>query len=344
MIDLRSDTLTRPGKEMLEAILSAQLGDAGRRDADGRGEDPTVNQLEDYAAALLHKEAAAFVCSGTMGNSAALLTCCRPGDKVLVGKHLHVYQTEQFAMEPRFGQLTPVFYTCTETGLPVVESVRAQMEAEDVRLLHLENTLNFYGGTAIPLEVHRALYELAHRRGVWVHLDGARLFNAALALGVEAWEIAQYADSVMFCVSKGIGAPFGSLVCGPKAFIRELRTTQTRLGGGLRQAGVVAAPALYALRHQLGRLAEDHRRAAALAGLLQGLKHVHPQERIDSNIVMLHIVGCTGSDFCERLKRHGVLAGAPDESKVRLVFYKGISDEDITAAAEIIRAVDRELG
>jgi len=329
---------------MLESILSSPLGDAGRLDENGRGGDPTVNELEDCASALVHKEAAAFACSGTMGNSIALMTCCRPGDQVLVDKQQHLYHTEQFSMTSRFGQLIPVFYESDERGLPIPESVEACVEKGGIKVLVIENTLNAYGGVAIPLELQKRLYEIAHRYGVWVHLDGARLFNAAIALNVEAWEIAQYADSVMFCVSKGIGAPFGSLVCGSGDFIKEARVTQKYLGGGLRQAGIMAAPALYALRNQIPRMKEDHEHARFVAKALSGLSHVRPQEQVDSNIVMLHMVDYKASDYCALIKERGIFAGAPDESKVRLVFYKGIGDEDCEEAVRIIRDLDKELG
>ncbi len=343
MIDLRSDTLTKPDHEMLESILTASFGDAGRLDETGRGGDPTVNELEDYAAKILKKEAAAFLCSGTMGNSAALLTWCRPHDKVVIDKMNHTYRTEQFVFEPRFGQVEAVFCECGPDGFPLPESVERIMETEKIRVLQLENTHNAHGGRCMPLELHKRLYEIAKSHGAKVHLDGARLFNAALGLGVQVHEIAQYADSVMFCVSKGIGAPFGSLVCGDRSFIHELRQTQKHLGGGMRQAGVMAAPALYALKNLTSRLKEDHIRARKMADGLQNLKHLKPQEPVETNLVMLEMKDVDAKDYCERLMERGVLAGPVDENRVRLVLYRGISDEDVDCAVRIMRTLDGEI-
>ncbi len=343
MIDLRSDTLTKPDSGMLQSILTASFGDAGRLDETGRGGDPTVNELEDYAADLLKKEAAAFLCSGTMGNSAALLTWCRPHDKVLIDRMNHTYRTEQFVFEPRFGQVEAVFCECGQNGFPIPESVERIMETEKIRVLQLENTHNAHGGRCLPMELHKRLYEIAKSHGVKVHLDGARLFNAALGLGVPVHEIAQYTDSVMFCVSKGIGAPFGSLVCGDQSFINELRLTQKHLGGGMRQAGVMAAPALYALKNLTDRLKEDHIHAGKMAKGLQNLKHIKPQEPVETNIVMLEMKDMDAEVYCRRLEEKGVLAGPVDGNRVRLVLYRGISDDDVERAIQIMQTLDGEI-
>ena len=191
MIDLRSDTLTKPDDEMLKTIMTAALGDSGRLDENSRGGDPTVNELEDYAAELLGKEAAAFLCSGTMGNSVALLTWLKPGDRALIDRENHTYRTEQFVFERRFGQVVPVFYETDHKGLPLLESVKSKLETENVKLLQLENTHNAHGGLCIPIELHRKLYEAACEHKVKVHLDGARLFNAAVALNIPVSEIAR---------------------------------------------------------------------------------------------------------------------------------------------------------
>lgn len=344
MIDLRSDTVTKPDKEMLETILYAQLGDSGRIGDNGRGEDPAVNMLEDYAAKLLHKEAAAFVCSGTMGNSVSVLTKCRPKDKILVDCKQHLYKSENFCTNDRFGQLVPIVYKSDDRGIPDTESVEELMKKENIKFLQIENTLNSYGGTCIPLSVHKKLRECADKNGAWIHLDGARLFNAAAGLKCEPWEIAQYVDSVMFCVSKGIGAPFGSVVCGSKEFIDEVRITQKFLGGGMRQAGIMAAPALYALQHNLRKMEEDNRHAALTADSLRNLKHVRPQQQVDSNILMLYTLDMRPEKYAELLKSYGVLAGPVGDDKVRLVYHLNISDEDTLKAIDIIRKLDAELG
>lgn len=329
---------------MLNTIPAAPLGDAGRLDDTFRGGDPTVNQLEDYAAALLGKEAAAFLCSGTMGNSAALLTWLKPGEKALIDKENHTYRTEQFVFEQRFGQVLPVFYDTDKKGLPLLESVEYQLDHEDVKLLQLESTHNAHGGVCIPLDLHQNLYDAAHRRGIRVHLDGARLFNAAAALRVPVSEIAKYTDSVMFCVSKGLGAPFGSIVCGEKHFIDNLRITQKRLGGGMRQAGIMAAPALYALQNLTDRLIEDHTHAKQTADGLTGLHHVRPQEKIETNIVMLDVLNMEAGSYCELLRQRGILAGEVTHNRIRLVFYRGITDRDVDETIAIIRKLDKELG
>lgn len=178
---------------------------------------------------------------------------------------------------------------------------------------------------------------------VKVHLDGARLFNAAVALNIPVSEIARYTDSVMFCVSKGIGAPFGSLVCGEKTFIDELRNTQKRLGGGMRQAGIMAAPALYAMKNLTERLKEDHMHARKTADGLKGLRYVHPQETIETNIVMLKVIGMDAGEYCQRLKESGVFAGEVTDNRIRLVFYRGITDKDVEDTVSIIRALDESL-
>ena len=343
MIDLRSDTLTKPDDEMLKTIMTAALGDSGRLDENSRGGDPTVNELEDYAAELLGKEAAAFLCSGTMGNSAALLTWLKPGDRALIDRENHTYRTEQFVFERRFGQVVPVFYETDHNGLPLLESVKSKLETENVKLLQLENTHNAHGGLCIPIELHRKLYEAACEHKVKVHLDGARLFNAAVALNIPVSEIARYTDSVMFCVSKGIGAPFGSLVCGEKPFIDELRNTQKRLGGGMRQAGIMAAQALYAMKNLTERLKEDHMHARKTADGLKGLRYVHPQETIETNIVMLKVMGMDAGEYCQRLKESGVFTGEVTDNRIRLVFYRGITDKDVEDTVSIIRALDESL-
>ncbi len=343
MIDLRSDTITIPSHAMLETIPDAALGDSGRWNAERRGEDPTVNALEDLACELLGKEAAAFCTSGTMGNSCALLTHCGPGDTVLVDERQHLYRTEKGAFSPKLGQLKAVVYGADAHGDPNPKDIERLMAEYDVKLLCVENSNNNRGGQVMPLERMRELHDIAKAHDVPVHLDGARIFNAAHALGVEAKEIAQYADSCMFCVSKGLGAPIGSLVCGSREFIYELRQTRRLLGGDLRQGGVAAAPAIYALRHNIPLLKEDNRRAEELAEAIQGLGVISCSAQVDTNIVMLHIPAGRAEELQQRLLAHGVVAGAVDEARVRLVFHLGISEEDTAKTIQILKTVDCEM-
>ena len=213
MVDLRSDTISMPTREMLETILEAKLGDDGRTDSKGRGEDLAVNELEDLAAEMTGKEAAVLFPSGTQGNTSAILAYCRPGQKVMVDEMQHIYLSEKVVFAPSIGQLEPVTYKLDQDNLPDLDDMRRILESQEIALLCIENTHNFSGGTCVPLERMKAIHELAKEFGVPVHMDGARMFNAVVALGVEAREMCKYVDSVMFCISKGLGAPIGSLVC-----------------------------------------------------------------------------------------------------------------------------------
>ena len=329
MIDLRSDTLTIPDKAMLETTLQAKLGDSGRFVKGGRGDDGSVNDLEDLAASIMHKEAAAFLPSGTMGNTTALLTHCRPGDKVLVDHNLHAYHTEKVTFDKRFGQLEPVFYGTDENGHPVIKDIERMLKKGDIKLLCLEDTHNANGGVCLPLALFKQIRVLADQYKVPIHLDGARIFNAAIATKVKAEDIAQYADTLMFCVSKGLGAPIGSMVCGTKNFIDQLRATQKLLGGCMRQAGVVAIQAIYALNHNVQRMEEDHKHARYVGEQLKGLKHVRVQGKVETNMVMLETLDLTPETYCALLAEKGLITSSAGENRVRLVFYKGITDKDV---------------
>ena len=345
MIDLRSDTLTKPDRLMLETILNAPLGDDGRLDSEGRGEDPTINTLEDMSAELVGKEAGLLCPSGTMGNQAALLTWCRPGDLVLISDLQHLDRSEKTAFDPRFGQLQKTTYPMDETCQPDLAVIEEKLKAGNVMLLCLENTHNYTGGTCITVERMKAIHDLAQKYNVPVHMDGARLFNAALYLKTTAKELCQYVDSVQFCFSKGLAAPVGSVLCGTKAFIKKAKDTRKLLGGAMRQAGIIAAPAIYALQHNIARLQEDHDNCALCASLLKGLKKVKVQQNVQTNILMLDMVdaGITPQEFCDRAKAKGLWIRPIINTSVRLVFYKGINRKDAEGAAAIIREIDSEL-
>jgi len=342
MIDLRSDTLTLPCREMLEAILDSPLGDDGRADATGRGEDLTVRRLEDLAAELTGMEAACYAPTGTFGNSSLILTVCRPGDKVLVDRRLHIYKTEKMVFDPRFGQLTPVFYPHNDHFTPDCDAIRELLDQQpDIKMLCVENTHNYAGGVATPPAELAELRELTARRGVFLHMDGARLFNAAEALGVTAKELCRHVDSVMFCVSKGLGAPIGSLVCGPAALIREVRATRQILGGGMRQVGVAAAPAIYALEHNIDRLREDRENAALFAEkaiTARGIR-IDPAT-VQSNIVLMDVsgAGVTVEELLAGLAGQGLKCSRVDDTHMRVVFHLGNTADDAKAAAEILCA------
>ena len=346
MIDLRSDTVTQPTKEMLETILESKFGDDGRVGANGRGEDSTINELEDLAAEMTGKEAALYLNSGTMGNNSALMTYCRPGDKVLVDTQQHILKSEKGMFSDRFGQLIPVLYNYDENGCPVLNEVENELKKGNIKLLCVENSHNSRGGSVIPLEHLAEMKKLADKYNVPVHMDGARLFNAAISLGVDASEICRYVDSVMFCVSKGLGAPVGSLVCSSKEFIHNLRDSRKLLGGNMRQAGVIAAPGIYALRHNVAKLKNDHDNAALLSRSLADLKKVQVQQNVQTNIVMIDTskTGLKADEYCEKLSKKGIgarPAQVPDH--IRLVFHLGISREDTLKTIEIIRELDGEL-
>lgn len=345
MIDLRSDTLTLPSEEMLKTILFAKLGDDGRTDRRGRGEDPTVNELEDLAAMLTGKEEAVLFSSGTLANTTAVLTYCNPGDKVLVDEMQHIYVSEKVVFEKSVGQLIPVTYKLNERKTPDLKSLRNLMQQNDIKLLCIENTHNFSGGTCIGLEELKSIHNLAQEFNIPIHMDGARLFNAAVSLGVEAKDICQYVDSVMFCLSKGLGAPVGSLLCGSEDFVKKARGKRKLLGGNMRQAGIIAAPGIYALKHNIESLKEDNGNAKYAADSLRGLKKTRVQENVQSNIVMLDVsqTGLTVEEYCARAKENGLWIRPVLNNKARLVFYKGISRDDAVQAVNIIKEIDAQL-
>lgn len=332
-VDLRSDTLTMPTPLMREAAFSAEVGDDGRTDENGRGEDPSINRLEDCGAALVGKEAALFFPTGTMGNLAGVLTHCARGDAAAVDPDLHLVRTEKAAFMDRFGGIVPVNYSRDEKEMPDTASFELACSAPGVKLACLENTHNYAGGTCTSLERMRELAAIARKKAVPVHLDGARIFNAALALGVSAMDIAACADTVQFCISKGLGGPVGSLLCGSREYIRAARETRKLLGGVMRQAGLVAAPGLKALETGIERLAEDHENAQALGKGLSGYDNLRLVP-VQTNIVMLNVKesGKSAPWFEAKLKEYGVLAKAMGDEHLRFTTYRGVSGEDIAKA------------
>jgi threonine aldolase len=327
LIDLRSDTVTRPTEEMRRAMLEAPVGD------DVFGEDPTVHRLEEYVADLLGKQAALYAPSGTMTNQIGVQVNTNRGEEVLLheGSHIFVYEAGAPAM------LSSVqLRTLTgENGVLSPETVNAAVRPEDVhfprsRLLCLENTHNTSGGKVFPLEDFAAAAARARELGLKVHLDGARLFNAQAATGTPAREWCAHADTVSVCSSKGLGAPVGSLLAGDEETIREARRARKAFGGGMRQAGIIAAASLYAFENNVDRLGEDHRRASDLAAGLReaGYEAAEPE----TNLVLVAVD--RPSEFLQALSREGVLATPGRPGFVRLCTHLDVGDEDIQTAVE----------
>ncbi len=338
-IDLRSDTVTRPTEAMYAAIASAPVGD------DVMGEDPTVRRLEEVAAARLGKEAGLLLPSGTMANLAALMAHTRRGDEVILEAESHIFYYEAAGMAVA-GSLMPRTLRGHHGALDPDE-VAAAIRTDDVHfprtgLVCLENTHNRAGGTVLSLEQTRALCAVARAAGVPVHVDGARIFNAALALGVDAAALVADADSAMFSLSKGLSAPVGSVLVGSAAFIAAARRARKLLGGGMRQAGILAAAGLVALEQMVDRLAEDHAHARLLAERLAAVPGVAVDlATVQTNIVNFRTQPCglEAPAFAARLRERGVLAGARDARTIRLVTHRHISAADVETAAEAVRAV-----
>jgi len=331
-IDLRSDTVTRPTPGMREAMAAAIVGD------DQYGEDPTVNELEARAAALVGKEAAVLVPSGTMGNLSAVLAHCGRGDEVILGNEAHIFVYESGSPSVVGGVAMHTVGTSrwgTFDLDEVVEAIREDRAGYPrTGLLCVENTFNRCSGVAVPLAHLRDLREIAAARGVPVHMDGARIFNAAAALGVSAAEVAAPVDSVQFCLSKGLGAPIGSLVAGTRGFVERVRRQRKLLGGAMRQAGVIAAAGLVAFDTMIERLPEDHRRARDLA---QGISRL-PGFWVDLDVVHSNIVvfrqpeAIAKKRFIEALRQEGVLVGDYGMKGLRVVTHYEIADADVVAA------------
>ncbi len=337
-VDLRSDTVTRPSPGMRKAIAEAIVGD------DVFLGDPTVKRLESLAAGLTGMEASIFVPSGTMGNEIAILCHTGRGDEAIVEFDSHIYNYETAGPAVLAGvQLAPVK---TERGMLSVEDVQLAIRPDDehepvTRLICLENTHNRKGGVVHPPASIKAIQDLARDRGLKVHLDGARIFNAAAEAGIAAADYCTLCDSVMFCLSKGLGAPIGSILAGDAAFIKKARRYRKLLGGGMRQVGIIASAGIFALEHNIDRLAEDHRRARRLAEKVSGIEGLKIDlESVQTNIVVIDVAGSGLSveECTNMLERKGVLVIPFGRTTVRAVTHLDIDDEDIEKA---ISAFDR---
>jgi len=343
VIDLRSDTVTHPTPEMRKAMFEAEVGD------DVYGEDPTVNRLEAMVAEMMGKEAALFTTSGTQGNLIAVLTHTNHGDEIIVGDEAHMLWYEMGGAAALGGVIirTVPNDSCGRLSLDDIDrAIRSKdIHYPETTLLCLENTHNRCGGTVLTIDYTDEVCNLAHTRGLKVHLDGARIFNAAIALGVPAHALARSCDSVALCLSKGLSAPVGSLLCGSKDFIERARKFRKMLGGGMRQAGIIAAAGIIALETMVDRLAEDHSNARYLAEGLAGIKGITlAQDDIPTNIVMFDLSPeLSVAEFFESLERAGVKVGLRDGRPFRAVTHRMVSSSDIDEALTRIEAVCRRL-
>lgn len=338
IIDMRSDTSTRPTPEMRRAMAEALVGD------DVFDDDPTVNLLQEVAAERLGKEAALFVPTGTMGNSIAIKVHTQPGDEILLDTEAHSMLYEVGLPAIIASVMTRQFHS--KKGVPSVEEIESLIQTESLHssrtsLLVLENTHNRSGGAVIPLERHRELWEMAQRHQIRLHVDGARLFNAVVATGVPAKEYARYADSVTFCLSKGLGCPVGSLLCGSKEFIQKAKRVRKMLGGGMRQVGILAAAGLYALEHNIERLAEDHKNAQILAQGLEGVDGLTVEEA-PTNMVYFN-TRSLAAPFEAEMERQGILSNLVSSHRIRLVTHLDVTTPQVERAVEIIREIATRL-
>jgi threonine aldolase len=351
MIDLRSDTVTLPTPAMREAMYRAEVGD------DVYHEDPTINRLQEIAAERMGKEAALFIASGTMGNAAAVLTHAGRGEAVIVGNQSHIYHYEVGGASTIGGSPMVVVSTDDDGMLPLQEvqiniSDGSDEHSAPSALLCVENTHNRCGGTVLSVEQLEQLTNLAHTHGLTVHMDGARVFNAAIALAVPVSTIVRTVDSVMFCLSKGLSAPVGSMLVGSQDFIRRAHRMRKLLGGGMRQAGILAAAGIVALEQMVDRLAEDHETSKQLAHGLADYPQIDINvDRVVTNMVMFSVRNAQQEElseaktmqFLEKAREYGVLMGHIGQGKIRAVTHYGIDTGDIASALTGIRRALIEL-
>ncbi|MFZ5856281.1 MAG: low-specificity L-threonine aldolase [Chloroflexota bacterium] len=340
-IDLRSDTVTRPTSAMREAMAKAEVGD------DVYAEDPTVNRLQEMAAARTGKEAALYVPSGTMGNLASILAHCQRGDEVMLGDKSHTFLYEAGGISV-LGGIHSRQLTNQPDGSLLLSELEEGLRGPDShfppsRLISLENTHNRCGGTYQTPAYFRQVSEFAHSHGLKLHLDGARIFNASVVQGVDVKEFTQHVDSLTFCLSKGLAAPVGSLICGTRDFIQRVHRQRKMLGGGMRQAGILAAAGIVALETMVERLSEDHARARALAerlGKMRGL--VIDMGGPATNMLFLSLaesVPMFAKEVAEKLKERGVLVGVVGARQFRLVTHYEITDAGVDQATAAFKEV-----
>ncbi len=336
--DFRSDTVTRPTEEMRKAMYNAEVGD------DVLGDDPTVQKLEEIAADTMGKEAALFVPSGTMGNTIAVKLGSVEGTEVILEEKCHIYNFEAANMA-RYASVMPRPIK-SENGQMPINEIKANIKTvlrehiPGTSMICLENTHNYHGGAPLPLNYIEEVSKIAKENNLYFHLDGARVFNASTALKVNVKEIAKHFDSVMFCLSKGLCAPVGSILAGTKDFIKKARFLRKSFGGGMRQAGILAAAGIIAIEKMSKRLEEDHLRAKKLAEGIADLKGLKVDlKSVQTNFVMVELETMSSFEFLEELKKEGVLALPFSETRVRFVTHNDIDDTDIEKAIQSIKKV-----
>ena len=339
MIDLRSDVKTLPSPAMRCAMCEAEVGDDVAR------EDPAINALEAHCAEVLGKQDAVFVPSGTQGNLVCIYTLLRPGEELICHEQAHIYHYERGGMSAICGVLVRPLsgrYGAFDLQLLADTLHDGDLHRQRTGLVCLENTHNNCGGTVLTAEYTSQVCSLAHQHGVPVHLDGARIFNAAVALDIEAATLVEEVDTVTICLSKGLGAPVGSVVCGSEEVMERVRGARKLFGGGMRQAGVLAAAGLWALEHNLPRLADDHRNARLIAETLVQLPGIEVDlDSVQTNMVYLSVRrdDMTAPQLCARLADYGINATSRDEHSIRLVTHLNVSDEDTRATCAALREI-----
>jgi threonine aldolase len=337
--DFRSDTVTRPTEAMRKAMFDAEVGD------DVHGDDPTVLKLESLAAEKIEKEAALFVPSGTMGNTIAMILAAGEGKVVLLEEKCHIFNFESGNIS-RIARSLPRTLPSNRGKIPL-DVLEANIPGDalrehipEVRAIALENTHNIWGGAVLDIDYMKRVYTLAKKHRLHLHLDGARIFNAATALKVAAKEISRNCDSVMFCLSKGLSAPIGSILAGSRDFITEARKIRKYLGGGMRQVGVIAAAGIVSLEEMIGRLEDDHLRAKKLAESISDIDAIEVQpDQTVTNFVMIRLKHMDATTFLDKCSREKVLALPYTDRLIRFVTHKDIDDQDIENAIKTIHTI-----
>lgn len=336
--DLRSDTITRPTPEMYEAMMTAPLGD------DVLGDEPTVTRLEELSAEKMAKEAAVFVPSGTMANQIAVKTWISPGDAVILEEECHIQFYESGSIAAHAGALTwtlPSTRGVMDPQRVADRYLAGSIHSPTTKLLCVENTHNRAGGSIVPMETMREYRRVCDETGMKLHIDGARLFNASVALGVGASEIAEYSDSVTFCLSKGLSCPVGSVLCGDSDFIAKARYARKRLGGAMRQSGILAACGIYALANMVDRLADDHRRAMSFAKHVAGMDGFDvDMEGVQTNMVMVN-TPTMACDWSALLADLDVRCMPVAKNRLRFVFHREIGDDELEHAKSAMTSVSQ---
>ncbi len=336
-IDLRSDTVTKPTPEMRKAISMAEVGD------DIFGEDPTVIKLQNKCADLSGKEKALYVTSGCLGNQLAIKAHTIPGDEVLCESESHVFNYETAA--PSVISNVQMVTINGDRGIMKLDDIKRKVRSSEyyfpvTRLIWLENTHNRGGGTILPIDNIKEISSFARDNGIKLHMDGARIFNAIVETGITLDEYASYVDSISFCFSKGLGAPVGSILCGNSDFITRAHKWRKILGGGMRQAGIIAAGALFALENNIERLKEDHEKASYFAKEISSLSSVNIDlSSVHTNIVLFEVKNISRQEFIKKMKENGVLFSAGTYSSIRAVFHLDVSMDEVRSSVSVFKSL-----